>query len=254
VFTITTADLDAWLGAFVYPFFRFAAVASTAPLLSHASVPRRVRIGLCVLLAVVVAPTLPPAPAVSPLSGDGVLVIVQQLLIGGAIGFVLQFAFATVTLAGDVMGLQMGLSFASLVDPQHSEQVPLVGAFLSMVLMLAFVAMNGHLMLIAALAESFTAFPVSGSTLAHPDWASLAAGAAMIFSAGLQLALPIVAALLVVTLALGVLTRTAPQLNLFAVGFPVTLIAGLLMLMLALPVVVASLDPLLDAAFGLIRR
>lgn len=254
MFTITSADLDAWVGAFMFPFFRFAALAGTAPILSHPSVPRRVRIGLAVLLTVIVAPTLPAMPAVSPYSLAGGVLIVQQVLIGTAIGLVLQFAFATVTLAGDLIGLQMGLSFASLVDPQHAEQVPLVGAFLSVVLMLAFMALNGHLMMLAALADSFQAFPLSADVLAHPDWGRLASGAASIFSAGLGIALPVVGALLLVSLALGMLTRTAPQLNLFAVGFPVTLVVGLLMLMLAMPYIMPALQRLFDGAFLMLPR
>ena len=245
MFTFTAGELDAWVGAFVYPFFRFAALASTAPLLSHASVPRRVRIGLALLLTVLVAPTLPPVAAGSPFSAAGGLLLVQQVMIGVTIGLVMQFAFATVTLAGDMIGLQMGLSFASLVDPQHSEQVPLVGAFLSIILMLVFMAMNGHLMMISALVDSFAAFPLRIEHLAHPDWRRLADGGAVVFATGLQLALPVIAALMLVSLALGVLTRTAPQLNLFAVGFPLTLVVGLLMLMLAMPYLMPALEQLL---------
>jgi flagellar biosynthetic protein FliR len=249
MFTITTAELDAWIGAFVFPFFRLAAVAGTAPLLSHPSVPRRVRIGLALLLTVIVAPTLPATAPVSPFSAPGAMLLLQQVMIGCAIGFVMQFAFAAVTLAGDMIGLQMGLSFASLVDPQHAEQVPIIGGFLSVILMLVFTAMNGHLMMLAALADSFTAFPLRADVLAHLDWGRLAAGAGVIFASGLQIALPVIAALLLVSLALGVLTRTAPQLNLFAIGFPVTLVVGLLMLMLAMPYIMPALQHVFDDAF-----
>jgi flagellar biosynthetic protein FliR len=254
MFAITTNELDAWIGTFMYPFFRFAALASTAPLLSHASVPRRARLGLALLLTVLVAPTLPVAPAVTPFSIPGGVLLVQQVMVGLAIGFVMQFAFAAVTLAGDMIGLQMGLSFASLVDPSHSEQVPLVGAFLSVILMLVFMAMNGHLLMIGALVDSFTAFPVQADAIAQPDWRGLARGAESIFSSGLQIALPVIAALMVVSLALGVLTRTAPQLNLFAVGFPVTLIVGLLMLMLAMPYIMPALQRLFDGTLLLVPR
>jgi flagellar biosynthetic protein FliR len=250
--TITTAQLDTWLGAFFYPFFRFAALAGTAPLLSHASVPRRVRLGLALLLTVIVAPTLPAAALPSPFSAAGGVLIVQQVLVGVTIGFVMQFAFSAVTLAGDMIGLQMGLSFASLVDPQHSEQVPLIGGFLSLVLTLLFLAMNGHLMMLAALADSFNAFPVRADAVALKDWGHLAGSASIIFSAGLQIALPIIAALLMVNLALGVLTRTAPQLNLFAVGFPITLAVGLLMLMLTMPYVLPALTELFEVTFRLL--
>jgi len=254
MFTITAGELDAWIGAFAFPFFRFAALASTAPLLSHASVPRRLRIGLALLLTVLVAPTLPPAAVGSPFSAAGGLLLVQQVMIGITIGLVMQFAFATVTLAGDMIGLQMGLSFASLVDPQHAEQVPLVGGFLSIILMLVFMAMNGHVLMIGALVDSFAAFPLQLQSIAHPDWRHLAEGGAIIFAAGLQIALPVIAALMLVSLALGVLTRTAPQLNLFAVGFPLTLVVGLLMLMLAMPYLMPALEQLLAGALQPLPR
>jgi flagellar biosynthetic protein FliR len=254
MFDISAADMDAWVGMFMFPFFRFAALAGTAPLFSHASVPRRVRLGLALLLTAIVAPTLPAMPAISAFSGTGALLIIEQVLIGTAIGLVMQFAFAAVTLAGDMIGLQMGLSFASLVDPQHSEQVPLIGAFLTVIVMLVFMAMNGHLVMLAALVDSFGAFPLHSGALAHPDWGRLAAGAGIVFAAGLQIAFPVIAALLIVSLALGVLTRTAPQLNLFAVGFPVTLVVGLLMLMLAMPYTMPALQQLLDDIVPLLPR
>jgi len=252
--TITSPELDAWLAAFMFPFFRFAALVQTAPVFSHASVPRRLRLGLALLLTILIAPTLPPVAAGSPFSAPGLVLILEQIAIGFAIGLVMQLAFAAVTLAGDLIGLQMGLSFASLMDPQHSEQVPLVGAFLSVVLTLAFLALNGHLMMISALVHTFDAFPVRADALARLDWQRLAQGAAIVFSTGLAIALPAVAALLITSLALGVLTRTAPQLNLFAVGFPLTLGIGLLMLFLAMPYTLPAMDQLVGAVLQLLPR
>lgn len=252
--TITSPELDAWLAAFLFPFFRFAALVQTAPVLSHTSVPRRLRLGLALLLTILIAPTLPPVVSGSPFSASGLVLILEQIAIGFAIGLVMQLAFAAVTLAGDLIGLQMGLSFASLMDPQHSEQVPLVGAFLSVVLTLAFLALNGHLMMITALVHTFDAFPVRADALARLDWQRLAQGATIVFSTGFAIALPAVAALLITSLALGVLTRTAPQLNLFAVGFPLTLGIGLLMLFLAMPYTLPAMDQLVGAVLQLLPR
>ncbi|MFO1413497.1 MAG: flagellar biosynthetic protein FliR [Burkholderiales bacterium] len=252
--SISSVELDAWLAAFLFPFFRFAALLQTAPVTSHVSVPRRVRLGLALLLTIVVAPTLPPVAAGSPFTATGLLLIVEQLAIGFAIGFTMQLAFAAVTLAGDLIGLQMGLSFASLMDPAHNDQVPLVGAFLSLVLTLAFLAMNGHLLLVTALVHTFEAFPISADALARLDWRHLAQGATVIFAAGFAIALPAVAALLVASLALGVLTRTAPQLNLFAVGFPLTLGIGILMLFLAMPFTLPAMEGVVNAMFAFLPR
>src|SRR4051812_33428411 len=136
MFEIPAAALDGALTAFFYPFFRIVALATTAPVLSHASVPAMLRVALAVLVTAIVAPTLPAIPFVAPFSAEGILLIAEQVLIGIAIGLAMQVAFATVTLAGDLIGLQMGLSFAAFIDPQNSEQAPLVGSFLSIILML----------------------------------------------------------------------------------------------------------------------
>ena len=159
--TLGAGELDAWLTAFFYPFFRIAALASTAPLLSHPSVPRQARVGLAILLTVLVAPLLPQIRPISPFSAPGLVLIAQQVIVGMALGFAMQVAFAAVELAGDVIGLQMGLSFAAFIDPQNSEQTPLIGGFFSLTLMLVFTAINGHLLLLGALIDSFRAFPMS---------------------------------------------------------------------------------------------
>ena len=170
------------------------------------------------------------------------LLIVQQLLIGVAIGFTMQIVFAAVELAGELIGLQMGLSFATFINAD-ADQVPIVGSFLAVTMMLVFLALNGHLMLIAGLVNTFASFPVDGvQGLVAFDVRALVLAGRELFSLGVTLALPVIAAMLLANLALGVLTRTAPQLNLFAVGFPVTLATGLAMLSLALPFLVPAME------------
>jgi flagellar biosynthetic protein FliR len=254
MFTVTTAQLDGWLAGFVYPFFRIIALASSAPLFSHPSVPRVARIGLALLVTALVAPALPSIAAVSPFSWTGAGLVVQQIVVGVAVGLAMQIVFAAVQIAGDLIGLTMGLSFAGFVDPQNNADSPAVGTFLSLVLMLLFLSVNGHLLLIAALADTFRAFPVGGAGLSALDARALVAAGSELFALGLKLALPVVAALLLANIALGVLTRTAPQLNLFAVGFPVTLIVGLLMLLVALPFVFPALEHGVQWALTLVRR
>jgi len=254
MFTISAAELDAWLAGFFYPFVRIAALASSAPLFSHRSIPRPTRVALCVLISIVVAPTLPPTPFVSPFSAPGVVLIIQQVLIGVAIGFTMQIVFAAVELAGELIGLQMGLSFATFINAD-SEQTPIVGSFLAVTMMLVFLAINGHLMLIAGVANSFASFPVDGGPgLVFFDVRALVMTGRELFSLGVTMALPVIAAMLLANLALGVLTRTAPQLNLFAVGFPVTLATGLAMLALALPFLVPAMEQALLRGLGMVLR
>jgi flagellar biosynthetic protein FliR len=254
MFTISAAELDAWLAGFFYPFVRIAALASSAPLFSHRSIPRPTRITLCVMIAIVVAPTLPPTPFVSPFSAQGVVLIIQQLLIGVAIGFTMQIVFAAVELAGELIGLQMGLSFATFVNAD-TDPTPIVGSFLTVTMMLVFLAINGHLMLIAGVANSFASFPVDGGPgLVFFDVRALVMAGRELFSLGVTMALPVIAAMLLANLALGVLTRTAPQLNLFAVGFPVTLATGLAMLALAMPFLVPAMEQALLRGLGMVLR
>jgi flagellar biosynthetic protein FliR len=148
----------------------------------------------------------------------------------------------------------MGLSFAAFVDPQNAEQAPIVGAFLSLVLMLVFLAINGHLALIAALIDSFSVLPVGPDGWHALDAMRLVEAGSSLFATGLALSLPVIGALLLVNLTLGVLTRTAPQLNLFAIGFPVTLVVGLVMLLLAMPFTVPLLQQALERGLGLLLR
>ncbi|MCS6786061.1 MAG: flagellar biosynthetic protein FliR [Thiobacillaceae bacterium] len=228
--SVTSAQLEAWLSAFLYPFFRILAWLAADPLLGNRAAPAQVRVALAFMLTVALAPALPPPPAVPLISGDGLLILIQQLLIGLALGFALRIVFAALELAGQFIGLQMGLSFATLVDPIHGAQTPVLAQFLIITAVLILFAFDGHHMILTALVESFHALPVAVLPLSGTDLGALVAFGGTIFTLGLKIALPVTAALLVTNLAIGMMTRAAPQLNIFAVGFPLTLAAGLLVL------------------------
>lgn len=247
--TLTSAQLEAWIGTFVWPFVRILALVSAAPMFGHRAVPRRAKIGLALLLTVLLAPSL---PAALPLHDAGApILLIQQLLVGISLGLAMHVAFSAVALAGDVIGLQMGLSFATFVDPQHSSQTPLLGTFLGLLATLVFFAIDGHLLLIAALAESFTLAPVSAVPMPATEWSALVAWGGELFRIGLHLALPVLAAMLATNIALGVLMRAAPQLNLFAIGFPIALLVGFVMLALLLPYLGGPLQQVLLQALRL---
>jgi flagellar biosynthesis protein FliR len=236
----TDAQLAAWIASVVYPFVRIAALIATAPVLGDGSVPRRVKIGLAIFVTIVVAPTLASVPKVEFLSGDGFLLIARQLLIGASMGFSIRLAFAAITYAGDLIGLQMGIGFAMLVDPETNDQSPVIGSLLGYFASLAFLVANGPLMMIAGISESFNALPLAGPDAnLFEDWRLLVVSGGSIFGLALHMALPVVAALLVTNVALGVMTRAAPQLNLFSIGFPITIAVGLLVLTASLPVVLS---------------
>ncbi|MDA8095396.1 MAG: flagellar biosynthetic protein FliR [Betaproteobacteria bacterium] len=233
--TVTSAQLAAWLAAYAWPFARIIALFSTDPIIGSPSVPARVKIGLSLLIAFVLSPTLGPFPAVDPGSAAGLLILMQQIVIGTAMGLVLRVVLAGVETAGQYIGLQMGLGFATLMDPQNAAQVPVLGEFTNLFAILVFFSFNGHLMVLSALAESFHLLPVSATVLSGEGWHLLGQWGADIFLAAAWLSLPVVATLLITNLAIGVMTRAAPQVNIFSVGFPITLAAGFAILYLTLP-------------------
>jgi flagellar biosynthetic protein FliR len=188
-----------------------------------------------VLLATVIAPTVPDVPALDPTSWAGILILVKELLIGVAMGFAMRIVFAAIEYAGEVASMSMGLGFAVFFDPATSGRSAAVAQFMTLVATMAFLSVNAHLVLLAALAESFVALPISETPFSGNAPLELARWGSKIFASGLQLALPIIAALLVTNVALGILTRAAPQLNIFGIGFPVTLGVGFLTLSLAMP-------------------
>lgn len=247
--SVTSAQLDTWLAALIFPLVRILAMISTSPVLGNQQVPKRVKIGLSVLLALVVAPTIPDMPSIQVGSPQGLLIIIQQIIIGAAMGFTMRLIFTTIEMAGELAGLQMGLGFASFYDPVNSAYSPIVARWLGMLAILAFLAADWHLYMLSALAQSFVTLPIGGS-MSGSGFYSVASWGASIFAFGLQIALPIVAALLFTNIALGILTRAAPQLNLFAIGFPITLTIGFVVLILSLPYFIPLFDRLVQDGLG----
>ena len=249
-----SAQVNAWLAAFLWPYARVLGLLLADPVYGHAALPLRVKAGLALVLTVAVAPVLPAMPVIPPASPVGLLVLAQQLLIGAAMGLVVRIVLVAVELAGDFIGLQMGLGFATFFDPDSSAAAPLLGQFTRLLALLTVFAVNGHLFILQTLAESFTTLPVAARPTAGAAWLEVARWGAEVFRAGLWLSLPVVAALLVANLAIAVMTRAAPQLNVFAVGFPVTLAVGFVALSLALIHFLPQFQSLLEGGFVEVGR
>lgn len=254
MFQFTEVQLLAWIAAAVYPFVRIAALIATAPILGDSSVPRRVKVGLAIFVTIVVAPSIGEVPNAVLMSGDGFLLIGRQILVGAAMGFSMRLAFAAIEYAGDLIGFQMGLGYATLLDPETNDQTPLIGSLLRYFASLAFLVANGPLMMIAGVSESFNGLPISGSGGLFGDWHMLVLQGATVFGLALHMALPVVAALLVTNVALGVMTRAAPQLNLFSIGFPITITVGLVVLVVSMPVVLGIAESALAETAGRLLR
>ncbi len=247
--SVSSAQLDAWLAMLVFPLARVLALVSVAPVFSNISLPERIKVVFGVAITLALIPALPPMPAVPAGSWIGLAIVFEQVAIGTLIGFALRIAFAAVDVAGQLIGLQMGLSFAVFYDPTTSSQAPVVSEFMALLATLIFLALNGHLLMLSLLARSFTLLPVSTVPFAAKGFVTLLAWAGTMFAAGVLLALPLIAALLIANIAMGVLSRVAPQLNLFAVGFPVTIFAGFAVITISLPYFAAALERLFDQSF-----
>lgn len=228
---VTFAQLQAWLVLFLWPFVRVAAFIMACPLLGHSSIPNQVKIGLAAMLAVVMAPSMPPMPDVPIYSWVGVGILVEQVLIGVALGFVIQIMFTVVQAAGEFVGLQMGLAFATFFSPDTGTNTMILSRLLYFVTLLMFLALNGHLITIEILSTTFTTLPIASMSLNAGAWDLLVRFGSTIFIAGMLLALPLMGSLLIINLSLGILNRTAPQFTVFSIGFPMSLTAGLFLLM-----------------------
>lgn len=250
--TISTGQLEAWMALYLWPFFRIGACLMVAPIFGATFVPPRVRLVLAGALTLLVAPLLPAQPAVSPLSAEGLVITGQQVMIGVALGFVVQLIFDSLAMGGQLLANSMGLSFAFNVDPQRGASTPVLGQFYMILATLVFLALNGHLTLIEQLVEGFRTMPVGIDGLGADGLWTVTKWGEQIFRGALVVALPGLTALLIVNLAFGVVSRAAPSLNLFAIGFPVTLICGLVIVLVGLPSVQTSFVGMMREAFALL--
>lgn len=247
--SFTSAQLDVWMAAIFFPMARVLGFVATAPLWSMAGLPRRIRLMLGLGITVAIVPVLPAMPEVQPGSLAGLWILAQQMLVGLAMGFAAKIVFSAVDLAGEYISMQMGLGFATSYDPLNSSQTPVITEFLTLISLLVFLALNGHLLYVGTLAQSFTAIPVGAQALGTGSWLNLAELGSKIFSTGLLLALPVIVALMITNIALAVLTRAAPQLNIFALGFPLTLLGGLVALLIGMNYLATPLQHLFE--FGM---
>ena len=233
--SISEAELTALIAPLFWPFIRILAVFTSAPVFSARVFPTRARIALAFFVALAAQPGLPEVTPVGFNDPQALGFLIQQVGIGLAIGFAVRLVFSAVELAGEVIGFQMGLNFASFFDPTMNAQSSAVARFFGQITSLLFVVMNGHLMVLMAVNRSFKAFPLDQNFLRALDQMKLYKLGADIFASALWMALPMIGMLMFVNLAMGIISRVAPQINIFAVGFPVTLAVGLVGIAFTLP-------------------
>ncbi|MEM7081981.1 MAG: flagellar biosynthetic protein FliR [Pseudomonadota bacterium] len=244
-----SVDLTNLVAIYLWPFIRIMGMIMVAPIFSASMVLPRIRILISVALTLILVPLIPAPPAIDPLSINGGLVAAQQLLIGIGMGFALQIVFDALILGGQAAAMSMGLGFAIAVDPARGVNVPVVSQYFMVLATLAFLAIDGHIMIIDTLAQSFFVLPIGETGLAPRSFQQLAYWGSQIFVGAVKIALPAMAALMIVNLAFGVISRAAPTLNLFAVGFPITMVLGFVILMVSVPNIVGVFVSLLEGAF-----
>jgi len=233
--TFTDAQVLAWITPLLWPFLRVLALFGSLPVFAQRGVPARVRVALAFLIAFCAQATLPTMPLIPLDSAAAVLAVVQQLLIGLSLGFAVRIVFAAVEFAGEMIGLQMGLNFAGFFNPMTGGDATATSRFFSIAVSWLFIVIGGHLMLIAAVVQSFDAFPVGPEPFAFLRAVQPQVWGAEVFRLGLWIALPMIAMLLFVNLVLGIISRVAQQMSIFSIGFPITVSVGLVGMLLTLP-------------------
>lgn len=242
---VDAAQATAFVGAFLWPFMRLSAMLMAIPVIGTRLVTTRVRIGASVVITIMVMPLLPEMPAVEPLSFAGLSISLQQIIIGLAMGFILQLVLAALSIAGEAIALSMGLGFASMVDPANGVNVPVLSQFFLILGTLLFLALGGHLAIIQLVINSFQTLPVGAEGITRESLWVIISFSSQMFIGAIWIALPAMISILVITLSMGVMTRAAPQLNIFSVGFPVTMLMGFIIMMLVLPTFLPRFNQLL---------
>jgi flagellar biosynthetic protein FliR len=253
MWVVTDANIMEFVGRYVWPMFRISSLFMAMPIIGTKIVPSRVRIVLAVMISILVTPLLPPMPVIPLLSLQSLMVVLQQIVIGVSIGFFLQVLFQIFVLAGQFMAMKMGLGFASMNDPSNGVTVTVLSQFYLIITTLLFLSLNGHLVVIELIVGSFTTLPISQHGLSTSDFWDIAASGSWLFSKALLVAMPVLTALLVVNLAFGVMSRVAPQMNVFAVGFPITLLMGLILIYVSLNTVVPNFISFVDEGFSVVH-
>lgn len=249
----TEAQLLNTMAMLTFPLMRISAMFVSMPVISVKAAPARVRVILAGIISFLVMPLLPPLPQIEMMSYEGIMIGVQQVAIGLTTGFILQMVFAAVIFAGQSIAYGMGLGFASMVDPQNGQQVPVVAQIYMILVTLLFLSLDGHLLLLKLLVDSFTSLPIGQIFDLNDVW-SILTWSGRIFSDGLLLSMPIIISLLIVNVMFGVASKSAPQLQIFSVGFPITLMLGILLMWITMPDILELLPDIFNDGFNLIKQ
>jgi len=248
------AQATAFVGSLIWPFIRIGAMIMAMPVIGTRLVTIRIKIIIAMVISILILPLIPPVPAVEALSFAGLMITVQQILIGVATGFTLQLVMGALTIAGESIALSMGLGFASMIDPANGVNVPVISQLFLIMGTLLFLALGGHLLLFQLLVSSFNSLPIGVEGITRESFWLIVQWGSQMFVGAVWIAIPALLSMLMITIAMGVMTRAAPQLNIFSVGFPVTMFMGFIILMLVLPTFLQRFNQLMLDAMQLSQK
>ena len=249
--SFSTAEITAFVGAYIWSFARISAMMMTAPIFSSQSFPIRFRISLALACTVVMVPMLPDLPAIDFLSGESFLIMLNQIIIGSIMGFTLQLIFSVLVLSGQILAMQAGLGFSMMNSPQDGVQITVVGQLYVMIATLLFLAMDGHLLLIQMIFESFKQVPIGLEGINPKGFWLFVAWGSEFYKHAIMVVMPAIAALLMVNISFGVMAKASPQLNPFSVGFVITITFGFVIVFLTLPSLSPYFTRLVEEGFAL---
>jgi flagellar biosynthetic protein FliR len=239
--SLTVEQLSAFIASYLWPFFRIAGFLGVVPLIGTRLVPQRIRILLALLITLIVHPFLPDMPDVEPLSMASFVIILQQVMIGACLGFIVETLMQVFVIAGQMIAMQTGLGMATLIDPSNGVSVAIVSQWFLFFVSFLFLAMNGHLVVLSIVIDSFQSIPI-GQGLSGQWFLQIVQWGSWMFAAALSVSIPALTALLMVNLTFGVMNRAAQQLNVFALGFPVAMMFGLFILWAFMATIIGHFD------------
>lgn len=250
---VSEEQLAQFIGQYLWPLLRISAFYFAVPVIGARTVPARIRIILALFTAIMIAPVLPAAPIVSFLSAQAFMMIIQEVLIGLALGFAMQIVLHAFVFAGQLVAMKLGLGFAAMNDPSSGVSVTILSQFYLLISTLLFLSSNGHLVVLQLMIDSFTTFPISGPGMNTTHFMIIVDLGSWLFSAGLLIALPLFTSLLIVNMSFGVMSRSAPQMNVFTVGFPITLILGFILMWFSLANFLPVYFTIMEEGIGALR-
>lgn len=252
-FAISITEIGDLVAAFLLPLFRISSFFLAAPLFGAQLVPPRIKLILAITVTALLVPVIPEVPKVDAMSAATILLIAKEILIGLGMAFVLQMLMQVFVMGGQIAAMQMGLGFASMMDPVNGVSVTVISQFYLMLITLLYISMDGHLATLQVFVESFNAIPI-GTQLGPDFFWQLVTMMSWCLAGALLIALPAVTALLIINGALGIVSRAAPQLNIFSIGFPLMIILGLIILWASMMGVLPQFERFSGEALQMMRQ